>query len=73
MSKAAHYFSLIATTILLNLFVEIQLTCSENLKNNNLQNYDLTYDDIERQLGWYSYYHELSKRSADILLCTDTG
>lgn len=73
MRKSTHYFSLIAATVVLNLIVEIQLTRGEDVEDSNLENYDLTYDDIERQLGWYGEYHELSRRSADSLVCTETG
>ena len=73
MKKATHYFSLIVATVLLNFFLEIQLTRCETVEDSNLKNYDLTYDDIERQLGWYGDYHELSRRSADNLVCTETG
>ena len=73
MKKATHYFSLIVATVLLNLFVEIQLTRGEAVEDSNLENYDLTYDDIERQLGWYGEYHELSRRSAENSICTETG
>ena len=73
MRKATQYFSLIVVIVLLNLFFEIQLTRGENVEDSNLKNYDLTYDDIERQLGWYGEYHELSRRSADNSICTETG
>ena len=73
MKKATHYFSLIVATVLLNFFLEIQLTRGEIVKDSNLENYDLTYDDIERQLGWYGEYHELSRRSTENSICTETG